>query len=484
MASRTKRVSILAFSNILIFAVQFFAPIVLVRILDQETYGEYRDFIIISSLIGAFIDFYIKQNLLYFIAKNPQKEKEYISNTIILKFGFIVVGLLIVYLGQDYIINTSSQRLLLPLLVYLFFIQNFDFLTIYWLAKKKSEYVFYYSFSYSIIRLIVVVSVSYYSGNIQDIIYSLLVFEGLRFLFGLVYTFYAKLFVFKIDKKLLKEQLVYIVPLGVSTVIVTFNSEISKLVISANLGVATLAIYAVASQNLPFVSIIRSSISDVIFPDVVEGIEDNPLEALNLWKRSVTLYIFFMAPIFVIFFYYAELVITTLFTMEYIEATPIFQVYLFLIVYHCFDMGVPIRGMNKNKLLLYGHIISLFINIILLYILFNLLGLIGPPIAFVVTEILLTIYFGHKVLGLYNIKLKEIFDWDEIIKLILISVLPLFILFAGEYLNINEIIKAIIFSSLYFVIYYFLVRRFNKGYLNTFIDKIENNILAKFKSAN
>ncbi|MCB0749233.1 MAG: oligosaccharide flippase family protein, partial [Ignavibacteriae bacterium] len=269
--------------------------------------------------------------------------------------------------------------------------------------------------------------------------------------------------------------------LGISTVIIQFNSEVSKIIISANLGVTALAFYSVGSQKLPFIPIIRNSVSNVVFPDVVEKMGSSTMEALDLWKRSVTLYIFFMAPIFVVFFYYAELVVVTLYTKEYIDATPIFQIYLILIIYHCFDMGIPIRGMNKNKLLLMGHIASLFVNIGLLYVLFNLLGMIGPPIAYVTTEILLTIFFGAKVLSIYKIKFKEIFYWDEIFKLLAISIVPIVILFGGNYLPINDIVRAIVFSSVYLAAYYYLVRKLNIEYLNTFITRIQTNLLSKLK---
>ena len=75
MSSRTNRVTILAISKLLNFAVQFLTPIFLVRIIDRELYGQYKEFFVYASLIGTFIAFSIKYNLLYFISKNPEGTK-------------------------------------------------------------------------------------------------------------------------------------------------------------------------------------------------------------------------------------------------------------------------------------------------------------------------------------------------------------------------------------------------------------------------
>ena len=60
MSSRTSRVTILATSNLLNFAVQFLTPLFLVRILNRELYGQYKEFFVYAALVGSFISFSIK----------------------------------------------------------------------------------------------------------------------------------------------------------------------------------------------------------------------------------------------------------------------------------------------------------------------------------------------------------------------------------------------------------------------------------------
>ena len=108
MSSRTNRVTILAVSKLLNFAVQFLTPIFLVRIIDRELYGQYKEFFVYASIIGAFIAFSIKDNLLYFISKNPKGIKYYVTNTIFLEFIACLLGIIAVYIFKSNLIHASS----------------------------------------------------------------------------------------------------------------------------------------------------------------------------------------------------------------------------------------------------------------------------------------------------------------------------------------------------------------------------------------
>ncbi len=236
MSSRTNRAFILALSQTLNYAVQFLTPIFLVRILNREAYGEYREFFIYVGLIGTIIDLSIKYNLLYFIAKNPEGTKKYVSNTMILKLITSLSGISIVYIFRNQILGVTSFNFIIPLLGFLFLMYNFDFLETYWLAQKKSKYVLYYSFTYMAIRVITVIITAYLTRDVLSTIYVLMILEFLKFLFNLGYFLHKKLLLLKIDYPYLKEQLVYIIPLGLAAILLQFNVDISKVIISTSFG--------------------------------------------------------------------------------------------------------------------------------------------------------------------------------------------------------------------------------------------------------
>lgn len=472
MSSRTKRASILAFSNLLNFSVQFLSPIILVRILDQESYGQYKEFYLYAGLAAGVIDFSIRNNLLYFIAKSPNKEKQYITNTIFLKLSLVLTGIFLIYIFQNQILLVTTYNFIIPLLVYIFVAMSFDFLDIYWLSKKRSDYVLYYSIIVAISRLVVIITVAYLTEDVYQIIYSIIIVYSLIMIYNVSYLFSKRLVLSKISYEVLKEQIIYIFPLGLAGVVMIFNRDISKIIITNYLGASALALYAVASQRLPITNIIRSSVTNVIFPDMAEMVNEQPRKALNLWNRSVVIYLFLMLPLFFLMLYYSHFFIVTLFTEEYAEAIPVFQIYLIFFLKQSFDMGPPIRAMNKNKFLLVGHILSFFVNVTLLYVLYNLFGFIGPAIAFVVNEILLTIYFGNKIMSLYKVKVKEFLFWKKLALIFSAGLFSLPVLFLGDLISNQNIISVIAYSIVYFMIYFLFIRMFKIDEVKTLTNKI------------
>ena len=478
MSSRTNRVTILAVSKLLNFAVQFLTPVFLVRIIDRELYGQYKEFFVYASLIGTFIAFSIKYNLLYFISKNPEGTKYYVSNTIYMEFIACVIGIVIIYVFKSNLIGATSFNFFFLLVAYLIITKNFDFLEAFWLSQKKSSYVFYYSFAYAVVRVISIIMTAYLTKNVISILYTVIIIEFLRLLFGIAYSLYKKLLVFKVNYEFLKEQLVYIVPLGLAGLLVDFNVDVSKIVISTNLGPSALALYAIGSQRVPLIGIIQTSIADVIFPDMAEKVRNEPITALALWKRANILYLFLLVPLFYLQLYYAEIIIKVLFTKDYLGSVALFQIYLGFFLLQCFEMGIPIRVKNKNGLLLVGHILYTILHIGVLYLLFYLIGFLGPAIAFVFMEVIFTFYFGNIILKIYNIKVRELLYWRKIFTIIIVGLACVPILLAGSMLNLNDIVTAILFSTIYIITYLIIMSRFHFEETDIFMSKISQ----KFRS--
>ena len=125
MSSRANRITILTFSKLLNYAVQFITPILLVRILNREAYGQYKEFFVYVGLISAFLNFSIKYNLLYFIAKNPKNEVSYSTNTAFLLLITSIIGLAAVYFSKGYFLSITTYDFILPLLIFLLYKYHF-----------------------------------------------------------------------------------------------------------------------------------------------------------------------------------------------------------------------------------------------------------------------------------------------------------------------------------------------------------------------
>lgn len=490
------RSAVLAFARLSNYATMLLSPIFLVRILDVETYGQYREFILYAMLIASFMGFSINRSLLFFIPQNNELKKYYITNTVIFCLISFIIGLLLLFVFKEEILNRMSFDFFLELVLYLFFLVSMDFLDLYYLSEKKANLVLIYTTIKVTLRMLVIIVVSYLYKDIFMMMYSLIAVEALKFIIVAIICLKKGLFTLDFFNKdnQIASQFSYIFPLGIAGVIFYFNKDVGKLIISNNLGVEALAIFIIGCYQVPIVSIIRSAISDTIFPEMVKAQSNSPLESLKIWKRANVLYTFVTIPILVILFFYADYIIETLFTSSYSAATPVFQVTLIFLLRQCFDFTTAIRAMNQNRYMIVGQSISLIVNLLLVSFLMDLYGLIGVAVSFLIADITLGVYTGFVVYKIYGVGLREIIFWKNNFHIILCGLFGLPILYYGKTLDLMSLIGVVsqsvadylrnfemanlmgmmVFSALYMVYYLIAIKLFKISDIQMLYKKISS----------
>jgi len=481
LSSLTSRSIILAFARVSNFAVLLFSPVLLVRILDIETYGIYREFVLYALLAVALITPGIKPNLLYFIPLKSQNEKIYVQHTILLLFTISIIVLSIVLLSKNIIVNHISFDYIFLLAAYVFLYINLDIIEPYWLAKKRTDYVFYYSTGMQVIRITVIVTSAYVSRDITSIIQSMVTVELAKFTLLAIWWFRKLNPISAFDSHIAKHQISFIAPFAIGILFQSLNLRFGSVFVATYFGAASLSIYTIGLYQIPVLNIIRSSVSDVIFPDMVKDNQKTGIEGLSKWQHANIIFCFAVFPTFIIFWIFSEKFITLLFTSQYIGAIPIFKVMLVLMVWKCFEFGSPLRAKNKNKYFLTGNIISLIFNIVFTFLTYEQLGLMAPAIAFLLSDLLVTFYLCSKVLKIYNTKLKSLFLWKKIISVTLASIIGAPILYLANLTNSATLI--FISIILYCFIYYKIIRKAKMQETEAIILKLKTTIKNKIHKA-
>ena len=458
MSSLITRSVVLAFSRVTNYGILIISPIFLVRLLDVEQFGQYREFLLYATLLSSVLGFAINKSLLYFLPKFPLEQHLYITQASLFAFAFCAIGIGLLFLAKGLLLAVISFDFIIPLALYLLFFLNLDFVEAYALAKKRADYVLYYSSIRLLIRISVVVVTAYYTRNVVAIIYSIIVVEALRFVLVFSFALKRRLITGAVRWPALRKQMYFFVPLGLAALIgVHINMNLGALFISTNLGVTALAFYVVATYVLFVTNLFRGSISDVIFPEMASMATSEPRVALRLWQRATVLYCFFIFPIALTLFYYADVFIETVFTEAYLPGVPVFKIYLLFVVRECFDVELALRVMNRNSYFLVGNLFMLFLNVGLMFVLFHWLGLVGPALAFVIANVVAAIYLGRQVMRFSELSLRELFPWNQIGMILVGCILGLPILWVGEYVEVNDVVRAIVFSGLYGLFYLIFV---------------------------
>lgn len=462
----------LATAQVLAYAAQFIGAIVLVRILAPEEYGQYQEFIVYSMLAIRFIEFAVHNNLTYFIAKDPARERQYVSNTTLMNLVLCIIGITVIYIARDPLLGMTTFDFIDLMILYIVAYANLNYLEFYWVAKGNTTAILRYSVTLTLARIVTVVVVAYLTRNVIAIIYAVIALQFLKCLFVACYLLSRRLLSARIDLTIMKSQLHFVLPLGVAGVILYFNNDISKVIVSSQLGAVALAMYSIGSREIPIAGVIRGAVATVVFPDMVRMNVADPTQGLHLWKRANVAYTFLMVPLFYTLFCYADVIIITLFTEEYARAIPIFRVYLLLLlVRDTIETGAPLRALNQNKFFIYGNLLSLVVNVMSLYVLFRIFGLLGPAIALVVTVVALQIYLCARIIKAYGVGWRGLFMWKKQLTILAVGLGCMPIVLLGNTIH-DSLWAAVAFSALYFLAYLAVLRYCRIEEIDTVMSKI------------
>lgn len=472
MTSLLKRTAVLSFSRFANQAILLLSPLLLVRILTVVEYGTYQEFLAYVGLISPMVSFAVARSLPYLIPKFPSEERTWVSQTVLLVLVSSGFMLLVTTLGEDLLARVISFNFILELQLYVIFFVNMDFVELYFLAKKRTDVVFYYSTGRLFARTTVILASAYLTEDVRLIIHSLILIEALRCLGVFGFGLHRRWFTSRLSPRTLATQMTYFVPLGVGALIETMNLSAGRIFTAFLAGPHALAQFTVGMFAVKIVDVLRGSIADVIFPDIVEINAVAPRDALPLWKRATVWYALLMFPFATLFCIYSDVIVTVLFTSEYAESVAIFSLFALQFFPLCFDFHLPIRVQNANRYFVVGTSIALVINLGLLYPMFSIFGLPGVVVAAIVARWASTVYLGYQVLHIYRINIRELAQWNDLSRILIAAIAGIPLLIVGDVLVENLVVRGVIFGSAYFVVYAVALKLLKVSEYSYFIARI------------
>jgi O-antigen/teichoic acid export membrane protein len=282
-----------------------------------------------------------------------------------------------------------------------------------------------------------------------------------------------------VDRRLLKQQLGFIVPLGLASSLHQLHQYVGQIVVSAQLGVLALAVYAVASYKVPIVRMIRSAVSDSIFPDMVRQAASDQRDKLRLWKRGNIAYSSLIIPIFFLLYWYADVLIPLVFTDQYVEAVPIFRILLLIMPLEAIELNSPLRAVNRTTDLLVGNLLMFGSNLACIFAFFRYFpeaAIIGPAVGMVFGYVVERVYMAWRIMRFFDMHLGDLLKWRSQAAIWFCTSLSGLLLFAGESVPVNEALRVLLFAALYGITYFFMLRYFKLEEVETLITKLRRKL--------
>ena len=225
------------------------------------------------------------------------------------------------------------------------------------------------------------------------------------------------------------EQIRYSFPIGLATYIGVIGKQLDKYIISVFFLPAQFAVYSRGAMEVPLIDNVTYTLNDMTMPRYVAAYAKGDLvEFLRLMHANIDKVAKINFGVFIFLFFEASLLMEVLYTKAYLSATPIFQVYLFLLFLSVTVYGMIPRVTGKTRQLTLATSISVILNIILSLLLIPVIGPVGAAVGTILGSVG---YMGFLLLCAakdLSISWRLIMPWSSLFKTMAAAIFPIVLL--------------------------------------------------------
>ncbi len=228
----------------------------------------------------------------------------------------------------------------------------------------------------------------------------------------------------RMDFSLLRDQLRYAAPLGISAALGALSRWLDKIVISSYFPPDVYAAFEAGAREIPFIPVFLGSISTVLLSELnrIGGSEgeissDNRRAMLHLWNVATMRVATVMIPLSVFLFVFADQIIPFMFSAKLSGAVPPFRIYLLMLPLRIAAYGPMIMALGRPRLVLWGSIGDLSGSLILSLLFVHWIGILGPAISTVIMTYAQVGFLVWMIRNTVGVRWREMFPWRRLGKI-------------------------------------------------------------------
>lgn len=334
--SLTRRASWILFARVFSFAISIALPLLLVRRLDQLSFGLYKQVFLVVNTVINLMPLGFGMSAWYFMPREPAHRREIVLNIVLfLAFvgaaGCLVVTAfpgLLVFISKEPAIASYAPRI--GLVIWLWILSAF--LDVAVIASQEMQLATVAILVSQISRTAFFLLAAILFGTVESLIAAAIcqgVLQALL-LFGYLSLRFPRFWT-RFDARVFRAQLSYALPLGLAGLIYVLHSDLHSYFVSARFGASTFALYAVGCIQLPLAALLGEAAGSVLIPRIAELQKRNETqEIIALTLRATRKLSAVLLPAYAYLLVTAREFISFLFTAQYLASWPVFVVNLTL----------------------------------------------------------------------------------------------------------------------------------------------------------
>lgn len=246
--------------------------------------------------------------------------------------------------------------------------------------------------------------------------------------------------------------------LGIYDLLQNIFRFIDKFILAYFFTKSLYAVYVNGAIEIPFLPYLLGAIGSSILVQLASGNKASNNQPQLLLLESSKLLSNIVFPLFFFLLFYAKELIVLLFSEKYINAVPVFITFLFVLPLRSYSYTTILQHFHKGAIINKGAVLDLIIALCLMYPLYQLLGLAGIALSFVLSTYIQVLYYLHHSARILNVKLHSLLPLKNwFVKFFMFGIMIFFFyqftsrFLTSQYLLIAGAIISFMISLLFFV---------------------------------
>ena len=392
----TWQVSWLTFAKTAGFVFSIALPLLLVRRLDREQYGLYKQAFLLITTAMIVLPLGVPMSAFYFLPREPARAPKTVLNVVLfhIAVGTLACGALILYPSILTAIFGGSQ--LAPYsswigVTILLWISG-AFLDMVPVANDEVRLAAGFIIGIQASRALIFVGAVLIFGTLRSLLAAAILHGAIQtiVLFCYLESRFAG-FWRAFDWRMLRDQLSYAIPLGAAGVLMIVQTDLHNYFVSNRFGPVRFAVYSIGTLQLPLMGLLQEAANSVLIGRVSVLQKSNQhREIVSLLARAARKLAVVYFPVYVFLMVAGREFIRVVFTARFADSWPIFAVNLTLLPLGAVLLDPLFRAYQRERYFLLRLRLVLAAGLIATLCLFTarlgLLGVIAVVVAIAVFE--------------------------------------------------------------------------------------------------
>lgn len=398
------------------YGMQFLLPVVLVRFLTPEAFGQYRLLWLAIMTVMVLIPLNMPQTLYYFLPRSDTTTKRLHVHMTLLYLGVagMLGGLAISPwnpLLPSGMLTLREFGVLVPALLVMVAITFL--LDILPTVEERVSWQARVIIVLSVTRTLTLGFAAWITGDLRVLIWLLLALMLLKLV--LLLTYIGKSHGFGspwFQRQPFLSQLRHAAPLGVSTALYGLRNQADQWVAASLFALSNFAAFSIAAVLGPMVNLCRQSVNYTFLPSMSRLQSHGDMAGMvDLNSRANLMVATLVYPVLAFAFVFAEEIIILVYTQTYVAAAPVMRVYIAGLLVFAVELSSIILLMREGAFAMRLNFLVLIGSVVMSWLGAHLFGLAGAAAGSTLALYADRYATLRRIAGTTGIPVKALQDW-------------------------------------------------------------------------